>query len=262
MQRLSKTSIPFFVLGGGSNLLVLDGGIPGVGIHLRELDQVVLSGEGRLSVEAGFSFPKLSILAQKQSLSGLEFAIGIPGTVGGAVAMNAGVPGEETGSVIEKVTVVTSDGEEVSLSREACRFFYRSTNLPAGIIVSAEFFLHDASPQAIEKKRVDYVKRRRDTQPLTYPNSGSIFKNPGTLLMPSAGKLIEQVRLKGYRIGAAAISEKHGNFIINLGGATAEDVLALMHLMEERVFLEKGIQLIPEIKIVGQSLNQINSGSC
>jgi UDP-N-acetylmuramate dehydrogenase len=255
MQRLSKTSIPFFVLGGGSNLLVLDGGIPGVVMHLRELDQVVLAGEGMLFVEAGFSFPKLFVLAQKQGLSGLEFAVGIPGTVGGAVAMNAGIPGEETGSVIKKVTLVTFSGEIVSLSQEACGFSYRSTHLPPGVIVSAEFMLHNALSEVIEKKRIEQVKRRRETQPLNYPNVGSIFRNPGSVLMSSAGKLIEQVQLKGHRIGGAEISGKHANFIVNLGGATAEDVLALIKLIQERVFLEKGINLIPEIKIIGKTVS-------
>ena len=197
MKRLSKTDIPFFVLGGGSNLLVLDGGILGIVIHLKNLDQVVLTGTETLYAEAGISFPKLSVLAQKQGLTGIEFATGIPGTVGGAVAMNAGIPGSTTESVIKNVTVVTCQGEVVALSKEECAFSYRATGLPEGVIVSAELMLQSAELQTIEKKRIEQVKRRRETQPLNYPNAGSIFKNPGSLLMPSAGKLIEQVHLKG-----------------------------------------------------------------
>ncbi len=250
MQRLSKTKIPFFVIGNGSNLLVLDQGIAGVVIHLRDLNQLVLSWDETLCAEAGLSYPKLSTFAEKQGLTGLELACGIPGTVGGAIAMNAGIPGTVTESILKEVTLVGLDGAVIRLSHDEIVFSYRATSLPPGVIVSAEFVLEKGQLHEIEKKRVALMKRRRETQPLSYPNAGSIFKNP--LIEQSAGQLVEAVQLKGHRIGEAQISEKHGNFIINLGKATSADVLGLIQLVQERVFLEKGIHLETEIKIVGR----------
>jgi UDP-N-acetylmuramate dehydrogenase len=249
MHRLSKTRIPFFVIGNGSNLLVSDLGIEGIVIHMRDLNQLILSGNETVSAEAGFSYPKLSAFAQKQGLTGLEFAAGIPGTVGGAVAMNAGIPHEETESIVREVKMVNPEGQVIRLSREALSFSYRSVSLPPGIIVSAELALRTGSLKEIEKKRIDLMKRRRETQPLSYPNAGSIFKNPPSC---AAGQLVEEVQLKGYQMGGAQISEKHGNFIINLGGATAKDLAGLIQLVQERVFLAKGISLETEVKWVGR----------
>jgi UDP-N-acetylmuramate dehydrogenase len=174
--------------------------------------------------------------------------------------MNAGIPNEETASVLKEVTFVSPLGEIMTHPKSAIPFVYRSCGLPVGsIIVSGEFRLQKTPLREIEKKRFDLLKRRRETQPLSYPNAGSIFKNPGTEegkaavgIPPSAGKLIEDVGLKGHQIGGAQISERHGNFIINLGGATAADVLALIRLARERVKIEKGILLEPEIKIIGR----------
>ncbi len=162
--------------------------------------------------------------------------------------MNAGIPGEETASLLKEVTLVTCRGEIIRLAKEEIRFSYRTANLPPGVIVSAEILLQKAPIKEIEKKRIDLLKRRRDTQPLSYPNAGSIFKNPPD---DSAGRLVEEVQLKGHRIGGAQISEKHANFIINLGGATAQDVMALIQLARERIFREKKVRLEPEIRIVG-----------
>jgi len=248
VKRIGDTQI--FVLGAGSNLLVLEGGIEGVVIHLGALNQGVLTGESTFYAEAGLSFPRLSTIVEKQELSGLEFAAGIPGTVGGAIAMNAGIPTEETADVLKAVTFIRPEGDITTLPREAIPFSYRNAGLPPGaIVLSAEFRLQKASLGNIERKRIDLLKRRRETQPLSYPNAGSIFKNPKNA---SAGKLIEEVELKGHQIGGAQISERHGNFIINLGNATATDVMAIIQLAQERVLLEKGIVLEPEIKIVGR----------
>lgn len=252
VTRIKNSSdIPVFVLGAGSNLLILDSGIQGVVIHLEHLNQGMLTSDTTFYAEAGLSFPRLSAYVEKQELSGLEFAIGIPGTVGGAVAMNAGIPTEDTASILKSVTFITPEGVITTLPREAIAFSYREANLPEGaIVLSAEFRLQKAALGEIQKKRFDLLKRRRETQPLSYPNAGSIFKNPvGTT---PAGALIESVGLKGYQIGAAQISERHGNFIVNLGGATAEDVMALIELAQERVLIEKGISLKPEIKIIGR----------
>ncbi len=248
--------VPIFILGAGSNLLISDDGIEGVVVHLGELNHSALTGESTYYAESGLSFPRLATTVEKYGLSGLEFAAGIPGTVGGAIAMNAGIPNEETASALKEVTLISPLGEVTTLPREAIPFSYRASGLPPGaIIVSAEFRLQKAAFKEIEKKRVDLLKRRRETQPLYYPNAGSIFKNPpagGGEKIYSAGSLIEAVGLKGHQIGGAQISERHGNFIINLGGATASDVMALITLAQERVFLEKGILLEPEIKIIGR----------
>jgi len=242
--------VPIFVLGAGSNLLVLEDGIEGVVIHLGALNQGVFIGDTIFYAEAGLAFPRLSTMVEKLGLSGLEFAAGIPGTVGGAIAMNAGIPKEETASVLKEVTLVSLLGEIITLPKETVPFSYRSSGLPQGtIVISAAFLLHRAALKEIENKRVDLLKRRRETQPLSYPNAGSIFKNPKT---GSAGKLIEESQLKGYQIGGAQISERHGNFIVNLGGATATDVMALIQLAQERVLLERGIALELEIKIIGR----------
>ncbi len=239
-----------FVLGAGSNLLISEDGIEGVVMHLGNLNHAVLTSDTTFYAEAGLSFPRLSTMVEKHGLSGLEFAAGIPGTVGGAIAMNAGIPNEETAAILKEITFINPEGEITTLPREAIHFSYRNAALPqGGIILSAEFRLQMAALNAIEKKRGDLLKRRRETQPLSYPNAGSIFKNPKTF---SAGKLIEEVGLKGHQIGGAQISERHGNFIINVGAATSGDVKALIQLAQERVLFEKGIALETEIKIVGR----------
>jgi UDP-N-acetylmuramate dehydrogenase len=250
VKKMREAEVPYFVLGAGSNLLISEHGIAGVVIQLSHMNQGVLTGWETFYAEAGLSYPRLSTYAEKQGLSGLEFASGIPGTVGGAVAMNAGILGEETASVLKEITMVTAVGEIVTLPREAIGFSYRSAGLPDGaVIVSAEFRLQKADVREIEKKRISLLKKRRETQPLSYPNAGSIFKNPR--LGGSAGSLIEAVGLKGHQIGGAQISERHGNFIINLGGATALDVSALIQFAKEKVFAEKGILLETEIKMIG-----------
>ncbi|MEK7286493.1 MAG: UDP-N-acetylmuramate dehydrogenase [Nitrospirota bacterium] len=260
VKRMNHAAIPFFVMGAGSNLLVDDDGIDAVVIQLERLHAGILTGHETFYAEAGLSYPKLSIYAEKQGLSGLEFAAGIPGTVGGAVAMNAGIPGEDTASVLRGITLISPEGEILARPKEAISFSYRSANLPEGsIVVAAEFRLQSAEPKGIERKRVRLLKRRKETQPLSYPNAGSIFKNP-TPRFPeetptSAGALIEAVGLKGYTVGGAQISERHGNFMINLGEATSSDLLALIRLAKERVLLEKGVKLETEIKLIGEFLS-------
>ncbi|MEK7748169.1 MAG: UDP-N-acetylmuramate dehydrogenase [Nitrospirota bacterium] len=253
--RMRTSAIPFFMLGAGSNLLISDDGIDAVVVQLGNLSQGTLTGRETFYAEAGLSYPRLSIYAEKQGLSGLEFAAGIPGTVGGAVAMNAGILGEETASILKEITIVTAEGAIQTLPKEAVPFSYRNSGLPEGtIILSAEFRLQAADVGEIERKRMSLLKRRRETQPLSYPNAGSIFKNPAS--GGSAGALIESVGLKGYQIGEAQISERHGNFIINLGHATSSDVLALIRFARGRVLLGKGIALETEIKIIGEALCQ------
>ncbi len=250
MDCISRHHLPWFVLGGGSNLLVRDGGIEGVVLHLKHLHQIEREGSGLLLAEAGVSFPKLSTYAKENALSGLEFAVGIPGMVGGAVIMNAGIPGEETEAVLKALTFVDEAGEIHTYLREHLQFGYRSSHFPKGVVVSAAFQLVSAPVDQIDEKMKRLLKRRRETQPLSFPSVGSVFKNPN---QGAAGRIIETCGLKGSRLGGAQISERHGNFIINRGSATAEDVLGLIRMAQVRVQETHGIVLEPEVRVVGIS---------
>lgn len=251
MERIGRYRLPYFVLGGGSNLIVRDGGISGVVVHLKHLSRITFQEPDILLADAGVSYPKLSTEAMAKGLSGLEFAAGIPGTVGGAIAMNAGIPGEETASVLISVTLVEEEAKVKTLPKEAIRFGYRTAALPKGMVTSASFRLTPAAPAEVEQKLKRLLKRRRETQPLSYPNVGSVFTNPPG---DYAGRLVESVGLKGFRIGDAQISERHGNFIINLGNAKAGEVLALIAEMQARVKERHGIDLELEAKVVGGDL--------
>lgn len=249
MERIVQHRLSYFILGGGSNLIVRDGGIPGVVVHLKHLSRITFQEPEILLADAGVSYPKLSTEAMARGLSGLEFAAGVPGTVGGAVAMNAGIPGEETASVLSSVTLVDEEAKVRTLPKEAIQFGYRTAALPKGIVTSASFRLTPAAPAEVEQKLKRLLKRRRETQPLSYPNVGSVFTNPPG---DYAGRLVESVGLKGFRIGDAQISERHGNFIVNLGDAKAGDVLALIGEMRTRVKAAHGIDLELEAKVVGR----------
>jgi UDP-N-acetylmuramate dehydrogenase len=244
-----RLRLPYFVLGAGSNLIVRDGGIAGVVLHLKHLKQVVQVGTDTLVAGAGASYPRLSVYAQKHGLGGLAFAAGIPGTVGGAVVMNAGIPNHETAAVLKEVTVVDHSGAVTSHKTEAIHFEYRHGRLPVGVVTSATFGLTPASPEAIQSEIERLLTARRESQPLSLPNVGSVFKNPPG---DFAGRLVEKVGLKGERIGDAQISPRHANFIVNLGKATARDVLALIHAIGKRVERECGVTLELEAKIVGR----------
>ncbi len=248
LARIDPHRLPFFVLGRGSNLLVKDGGIAGVVIHPIS-ERIARSGETGFVADAGVSYPRLSAMALGCGLSGLEFAAGIPGTVGGAVVMNAGIPNEETASVLSEITLVREDGRIEIFKRSAIPFGYRRSRLPRGIVTSASFQLLPAPKAQIREKREALLSRRRQTQPLTDPNMGSVFKNPDGGF---AGALIEKVGLKGHQIGDAQVSPRHANFIVNRGCATAQDVLRLIRTMGEKVEHECGVTLALEIKIVGR----------
>jgi UDP-N-acetylmuramate dehydrogenase len=249
MERLNRYHLPSFILGGGSNLLVKDGGVAGVVIHLKHLNQMEVSGADILTAQGGASYPKLSLFAAEKGLSGLEFAVGIPGTVGGAVVMNAGIPGEETATVLKEITLVNEIGRVLRVPKEQIPFGYRSAGLPKGVVISASFALLPASVDSVNEKMKGLLQRRRETQPLSFPNVGSVFKNPKGRF---AGQLIEAAGLKGVRAGDAQISERHGNFIINRGSATAKEVLALIEKIRQKVEAEHGIALELEAKVVGR----------
>ena len=249
---LNKENIPYLVVGGGSNLLVRDGGFKGVVIIMREHlasveqheknDQIVVAG-------GGLALSNLVRYCNQRGLGGLEFLAGIPGTVGGAVIMNAGAFGKDMGAVVQSIEMVNPQGELTSRDRSDLVFSYRASSIQEGtVVVSASLQCTRETPQIVSKRVADYLARRKATQPLEYPSAGSIFRNPPG---DYAGRLIEETGLKGKKIGGAMISPKHANYIVNTGGARAEDVLALMEMAKEKVREETGIELEPEIRVVG-----------
>lgn len=262
LERLVRVAaearVPVFVVGAGSNLLVRDGGVRGVVVRLSRLAAVRLEGD-RLYAEAGVNLPRLVKHAERRGLSGLEFAAGIPGTVGGAVVMNAGTPQGEMSDVVERVWVLGCDGQLRDYPCDALGFRYRSSRFLAGtgrkfprpgIVVGAVFQLHQRSPAVVEGRVREVTRHRLKTQPLALPNAGSIFKNPPGR---HAGRLIEAVGLKGRRVGDAQVSELHANFIVNRGRATARDVLRLIRMIERRVEEVHGVRLEREVQVVGSA---------
>jgi UDP-N-acetylmuramate dehydrogenase len=247
--RSAKTAkVPLFFLGGGTNLLVKDGGIGGVVIKLSRFSRIEENGE-EIYVEAGVPCPRLVRFSLEKSLSGLEFAYGIPGTLGGVVVMNAGTPEGEIAQVVKRVRVMTTSGQIVEIGRDEIEFDYRFSRLPSGILLGAWLKLKKAKRGEIQERVDRYAKRRNATQPVNLPNAGSIFKNPPG---DHAGRLIETAGLKGTRLGDAQISEKHANFIVNRGKATARDVIKLIKLIGRTVEEQTGITLELEIRIVGR----------
>lgn len=241
-----ESGTKYFIVGNGSNLLVSDGGYDGAILHIGEgFDKIDVVGE-TVRAQAGALLGRAALTAQQNSLTGLEFAFGIPGSVGGAAVMNAGAYGGEMSQVVSMVTGFTPDGDEVKLSNKELDFGYRKSILKQEKIVVAEveFCLSDGSPEEISMKMNDLTGRRRAKQPLEYPSAGSTFKRPEGYF---AGKLIMDAGLKGLCVGGAQVSEKHCGFIINKGGATAADVRQLMKKVQDRVKEQFGVELEPEI---------------
>jgi UDP-N-acetylmuramate dehydrogenase len=249
---LIQENIPFLVVGKGSNLLIKNGGFKGVLIIMRgELATIETDEENTPGVTAGGGLGLSDLVAycSQKGLGGLEFLAGIPGTVGGAVVMNAGAFGEEVEGVVESIQVLTPQGKLTTKYRSELVFSYRNLSLPEkSIIVRARFRCAEKSREMVSRKVKDYLKRRKATQPLEYPSAGSIFKNPSN---DYAGRLIEEAGLKGKKIGGAMISPKHANYIVNTGEAKADDVLTLMGLARQKVREDTGIELETEIRIIG-----------
>lgn len=248
MEQISCHEVPYFVLGNGSNLLVKAGGYRGIVLHLKHLNKIDLIGIDDIMAEGGAAYPKLATYAMENHLGGLEFAIGIPGSVGGAIAMNAGVPGHETSNALLNITIVDETGKLRDILPREVDFGYRRASLPSGVIVSAAFRLTPTPTEEVEKKMKVFLEKRRERQPLAFSNCGSVFKNPPNGF---AGDWVEKAGLKGFRIGGAEVYEKHGNFIINKGLATANDVLALIDKMREEVSGRFGVSLELEVKVIG-----------
>jgi len=251
---LTRSGVPFCPVGNGTNLIVRDGGYRGVIVCLQDLRDSALSGSGparTLTALAGTSLRDLVSLSVREGLSGLEFCAGIPGSIGGALRMNAGAFGREMKDIVLSLQLINGSGEIKKIPRSDLRFSYRNLDLPPGaLIVSGELALEAAASEAVSGRVREIIGLRGSRHPVNYPNSGSIFKNPpGT----PAGRLIERCGLKGSRIGDAAVSELHGNFIINLENATVRDIMALIEKIKKDVLAQTGIALETEVKIIGEA---------
>lgn len=242
--------IPFFIIGNGSNLLVRDGGIRGVVIKLTRLNKLEVDGE-RIIVESGAELSSVSKKALEMSLTGFEFACGIPGSVGGAVTMNAGAYNGNISDVIEEALVVDKEGNILRLNKEQLDLGYRiSAVMEHGYtVLEATFKLQKGDYNTIKNKVEDLTRRREDKQPLEYPSAGSTFKRPTGYF---AGKLIEDCGLKGFSIGDAEVSKKHSGFIINRGHASAKDILELIKAVQNTVKESFGVELNTEVRIIGE----------
>ena len=253
---------PTLVIGGGSNLLVKDRGISGVVISLRRClkgIKVAMADEApAVTAQAGVNLQSLCRYCARQGLSGMNFAVGIPGTVGGAVVMNAGTTMGSMGDVIDSIGCLLWDGRMVRYERSVLEFSYRSLswkeNRSAGftetpIVIDGCFRLKTSAAPMLKKEAETLLRLRTEKQPVDQPSAGCFFRNPAD--GPAAGFLIERCDLKGYRIGNAQVSTRHANYIVNLGGASARDILSLMELVREKVADRFKVDLEPEVKIVG-----------
>jgi UDP-N-acetylmuramate dehydrogenase len=253
---------PWLVIGNGSNLLVKDGGIGGVVISLSRCLKDIRPTEGgsdvRLTAQAGVRLPSLCRYCIEHGIAGMNFALGIPASVGGAIVMNAGTTRGSMADVVASIGCLQSDGRWVRFDRRDLDFSYRCLSWKASgptgdgeatIIVDASFSLKPGDARKLSEEAAQILKARAEKQPVDQPSAGCFFKNPAS--GRSAGELIEKAGLKGRQVGGACVSTRHANFIVNTGGATARDILGLMKLVQERVADKFAVELIPEVKIVG-----------
>ncbi|QHT60350.1 UDP-N-acetylmuramate dehydrogenase [Paenibacillus lycopersici] len=251
IRLLRSYGLPWTNLGRGSNLLVSDKGIRGVVIQPGEGFDYVRFDGNLVHAGAAYSLIKLAMLASRRGLSGLEFAGGIPGSVGGAVYMNAGAHGSDVSRIFKSADIVLETGELVRFGAEEMSFSYRHSCLHdrPGIVTGAVFELEEGDRNEISAVLAANKQRRLDTQPLTQPCAGSVFRNPPN---DHAARLIQEAGLKGMRQGGAEVSTQHANFIVNTGQATAEDVLTLMKTIQQTIKERYGIQLVAEVLVVGE----------
>jgi UDP-N-acetylmuramate dehydrogenase len=261
-EAIGPFDLDVFVLGRGTNVLVSDAGFPGLVIRLgKPFDWITEAGEGKLVAGGATPLPQVANRAARLGLSGLEFGIAIPATVGGAVRMNAGAHASSVAEVVEEVEVCRlPGGAQETLSAGALGMDYRSSRLgPGDVVVSVTFDLETADRSEIAARMDQYRDHRAQTQPVEAPNAGSMFKNPNGDLptdlvrsgLPTAGRLIEQSGLKGFRVGKAEVSRKHANFFLALPGAKAQDIYDLMASVQKTVAEESGVLLIPEVRPLG-----------
>ena len=246
----AKKDMPFLVVGRGSNLLVSDRGLHGVVLTMESGPEDISIEGQEITASAGVSLAAVSRTAQQRALTGLEFASGIPGTVGGGVVMNAGAYGQEIRDVLKKVTVCTKEGDLQEVPAEMLSLSYRRSIIPERewIVLSAVFSLKEDDPAKIRSRMEELTSRRKEKQPLEYASAGSTFKRPEGHF---AGKLIEEAGLRGFAVGGAMVSEKHCGFVINTGDATADEIYRLIRLVQEKVRESSGILLEPEVKLLG-----------
>ncbi|MCI3148951.1 UDP-N-acetylenolpyruvoylglucosamine reductase [Bacillus cereus] len=252
LQLVKQYKTKWIVIGRGSNLLVSDQGIEGVVIRLGEgLDHLEVE-KHKVRVGSGYPLIKLSTLLSRQGLAGLEFASGIPGSVGGAVYMNAGAHKSDISSVLSKALILFEDGTIDWLTNKELEFSYRASVLQTkrpGIVLEAVFQLQAGKREEIVRSMQNNKDYRRETQPWNHPCAGSVFRNP---IPHFAGDLVEKAGLRGYRIGGAQISEMHGNFIVNTGGASAQDVLSLIELIKHTIKDKFDVDMHTEVEIIGR----------
>lgn len=251
LKEAADEKIPVTIIGNGSNLLVGDGGIRGLVIEIgKGMDKIEIS-DNIMIVGAGTLLSKAANTAAEHGLSGMEFAAGIPGSVGGAVVMNAGAYGGEMKDIIMDVDVITREGEYRRLTLEELELSYRHSCIIENeyIVVRARLMLQEKDEAQIRLVMEDLKNRRIEKQPLNFPSAGSTFKRPEGYF---AGKLIMDAGLRGYSVGGAQVSEKHCGFVVNKGGATASDVVKLMNDVRNKVMEEFGVELEPEVKMIGE----------
>lgn len=251
IEIMQSHGVPYQVLGNGSNILVLDGGIRGAVIKF-ERAMAYMRRDGKiLTAGAGALLRDVAAFAAEEGLSGMEFACGIPGSVGGAVFMNAGAYEGEMKDVVACVRAVSKDGKIVSYAGDALRFGYRKSifQKTEEIVAEVDFVLRNGTTYDIVEKMVQLQEKRESKQPLEMPSAGSTFKRPTGYF---AGTLIEETGLKGFSVGGAEVSMKHAGFVVNKGNATAKDVLALIEEVQKRVYDLKGVKLHPEVQIIGE----------
>ena len=246
-----ENEIPYFILGNGSILLVGDGGYRGAVIQIyRNMSSVTVEGN-EITAQAGALLSAVAAAAKNASLTGFEFAGGIPGTIGGAVVMNAGAYGGEMKDVLTEVTVMNAEGDIFTLPTEELELGYRTSIIKTAgyIVLEAKIRLKEGDPEVIRETMKDLTIRRTTKQPLEYPSAGSTFKRPDGYF---AGKLIQDAGLRGFQVGGAQVSEKHCGFVINAGDATARDVRTLMDNVRDIVYKKYGVTLEPEVKFLGE----------
>jgi len=251
MALIKKLGTEFFVLGNGSNLLVSDKGFDGVVISLSKMNDIHLEGDNDIYAEAGAMNSQIAAFARDNGLKNFEFAAGIPGTIGGAMIMNAGAYGGEMKLVTRSVTVLSPEGEIMVLDNASMEFGYRSSAIKGRgyIVISVLLSLEKGDKETITKNMQELAAKRREKQPLEFPSAGSTFKRPEGYF---AGKLIEDAGLRGFSVGDAAVSEKHCGFVINKGNATSAEVYELICEVRKRVYENSGVTLEPEVIMLGK----------
>lgn len=251
LMKAAEAAVPVTLVGNGSNLLVRDKGIRGLVIKLGSMLRDIKVSGNVLTFGSGVSLAQASKKAAELGLSGMEFAVGIPGSIGGAVYMNAGAYDGEMSKVVKSVRVMDAAGEVSELSAGELDFGYRHSALQGSgkIVTSVTVELAAGDKQAIAEKMADFSNRRITKQPLELPSAGSMFKRPPGYF---AGTLIDQTGLKGYTVGGAQVSTKHAGFVVNIGGATAADVLQLISDVQAKVFAAHGVHLEPEVLVLGE----------